>query len=101
MPQFIYVMRPVNPEMAVNPDLWTEADNKMAEDHFAYLTKATEAGQVVLAGRSLDDKGPAVVIFEAENEDEARRFMEGDPFVSMGFANVTLHPYRVALQRKE
>lgn len=32
---------------------------------------------MILAGHSLDGIGPAVVIFEAESEEEARCFMEG------------------------
>ena len=36
---------------------------------------------MILAGRLLDGIGPAVVIFEAESEEEMRCFMEGDPFV--------------------
>lgn len=100
MQQFIYELVPVRPEMVDNPDLWTEDDLKMADDHFAYLSKATDEGRLILAGRSLDGKGPAVVIFEAEDEEAARCFMEADPFVSRGFATATVHPFRVALARK-
>ncbi len=100
MPQFIYNMTPVRPEMVDRPELWTEADNKRAEDHFAYLTKATEEGRLILAGRSLDVKGPAIVIFEADDEVAARVFMEGDPFVSQGFVTAEVYPFRVALQQK-
>jgi len=38
-----------------------------------------------------------VVIFRAESEDDARRFMEGDPFVAEGLFRASLHPFRAAL----
>ena len=45
--------------------------NRIAEAHFAYLQKATREGIVLLAGRSQDGVGPAIVIFEAESEEAA------------------------------
>ena len=97
--QYIYVFDPVRPEMVTDPDAWTEEDIQIAERHFAYLKGATEAGTVLLAGRSLDGQGPAVVIFEVDSEEEARRFMENDPFVSSGLMRANLHPFRAALMR--
>ncbi|HYN88214.1 MAG TPA: YciI family protein [Ardenticatenaceae bacterium] len=98
--QFLYRFEPVRPEMVDNPDLWTEDDVRLAEEHFAYLERATAAGTLLLAGRCLDGEGPAIVIVEARSEDEARRFMENDPFVSGGFARAYLHPFRAPLVRK-
>ena len=96
---FVYVFDPVRPEMVTDPDAWTAEDNRIAEEHFAYLKKATEVGTVILAGRSLDGQGPAVVIFEAVSAEEARRFMENDPFVAGGLMRASLHPFRAALVR--
>jgi uncharacterized protein YciI len=96
---FIYVFDPVRPEMVTDPDAWTEEDNRIAEKHFAYLKNATEEGTVILAGRSLDGRGPAVVILEAATEKEARHFMENDPFVAYGLMRANLHPFRAALVR--
>jgi uncharacterized protein YciI len=97
---YLYQFDPVRPELVTNPDAWTEEDDRIAEAHFAYLKKATEDGIVLLAGRSLDGVGPAIVILEAGSEDEARRFMENDPFVSGGLMRARLHPFRAALVRK-
>jgi uncharacterized protein YciI len=97
--QFIYVFDPVRPELVLDPDAWTEEDTRIASEHFAYLQRATRDGIVILAGRSLDGKGPAVVIFEADTEDDARRFMEADPFVAGGLMRASLHPFRAALVR--
>jgi uncharacterized protein YciI len=98
--QFVYVFDPIRPELVTDPDAWTEEDVRIAEAHFAYLQKATREGTVILAGRSLDGKGPAVVIFEAASEKEAREFMESDPFVSGGLMRADLHPFRAALVRR-
>jgi len=97
---FIYVFDPIRPELVTDPDAWTEEDTRIAEAHFAYLKRATEQGTVILAGRSLDGIGPAVVILEVESEAAARRFMQNDPFVSGGLMRANLHPFRAALVRK-
>jgi len=97
--QFVYVFDPVRPELVTDPDAWTEEDISIANDHFAYLQQATREGVVLLAGRSLDGVGPALVIFEADSESTARRFMEADPFVAGGLMRASLHPFRAALVR--
>jgi len=97
--QFIYVFDPVRPELVTDLDAWTEKDTRIAEEHFAYLKRATEDGIVILAGRSLNGVGPAVVIFEAASEEDARRFMDADPFVAGGLMRANLHPFRAALVR--
>jgi uncharacterized protein YciI len=85
--------------LVTDPDAWTEEDTRIAGEHVAYLQRATQEGIVILAGRSLDGEGPAVVIFEADTEDDARRFMEADPFVTGGLMRASLHPFRAALVR--
>jgi uncharacterized protein YciI len=97
--QFIYAFEPVRPELVTDPDAWTEEDMHIGNEHFAYLQKATREGIVILAGRSLDGVGPAVVILEADSEDRARSFMEADPFVAGGLMRARLHPFCAALVR--
>lgn len=100
MKQFLYQFDPVRPEMITDPDAWTEEDNRIASEHYSYLKRATEAGTVILAGRSLDGVGPAIVILEAISEAEARAFMGEDPFVASGLMRASLHLFRAALVRK-
>lgn len=40
------------------------------------------------------------MIFEAEGEEAARKFMENDPFVSGGLMRASLHPFRAAMIRE-
>ncbi len=63
------------------------------------LQQALTEGILIFAGRSLDGIGPAVVVFEAEDEEEARHFMQEDPFVKYGLFGAELHPFRAALVR--
>lgn len=98
--QFIYTFDPVRPELLTDPNAWTVEDERTAEAHFSYLKRATEEGTVLLAGRSTDGVGPAIVILEAASEGKAREFMESDPFVRGGLMRATLHPFRAALVRQ-
>lgn len=102
MAQFLYQFLPGDrADLATNPDAWTTDDEKIAASHFQYLKDAARVGEVILAGRSSDGIGPAIVIIEAGDHDQARRFMESDPFVSSGLFTASLHPFRAALVRGE
>ena len=97
--QFIYAIEATRPELVTDPDAWTEEENRIAREHFAYLERATKEGTVLLAGRAQDGLGPAIVVFEASSEHAARQFMEGDPFITSGLMRASLHPFRAALVR--
>ena len=101
MPQFLYRFTPGDrPELGESLDAWTEADQEVGERHFAHLKQGAADGIVILAGRSQDWVGPAIVIIEADSESEARAFMESDPFVAEGLFGADLHPFRIALERR-
>ena len=97
--QFIYVLKLV-PRLH-DDKAWTEADKAIGSRHFAHLTAATKAGQVILAGRTLasGEKTFGLVIFEAADEAAARAFMNSDPAVAEKIMTAEVHPYLVALQR--
>jgi len=98
--QFLYVFQPgERPELATNLTAWTEEDEQIGAEHFAYLAAGVADGKVVMAGRSQDGLGPAIVILEVDSEEEALRFMEADPFLTSGLFGASLHPFRTALQR--
>lgn len=98
-PTFLYVLR-LAPNLHQDSG-WTDRERGLVGAHFQYLKAATEAGQVLLAGRTNEplDKTFGLVIFEADDEAAARRFMESDPAVKAGVMLATLHPYAVALKR--
>ena len=98
--QYLYMLRvaPVLQDEAK----WTDKHKAAAVKHFERLKKAAADGKVVLAGRTTEalDKTFGLVIFEADSEAAAKKFMESDPAVVAGVMTATLHPYSVALQRK-
>ena len=98
--QFIYVLKLV-PRLH-SDSAWTKEDNATLERHFARFQEAAKSGQLILAGRTSEpgDKTFGIAIFEAPDEDAARKFMQEDPAVDGGLMTAELHPFAVALQRK-
>ena len=98
--QFIYVLHLV-PRL-YSDSAWTKEDEAAVGRHFARLKKAVEAGEVILAGRTTEpgDKTFGIAIFQATDEKAARSFMESDPAVVAGVMTAELHPFAVALERK-
>ena len=81
---------------------WTEEDKKALHRHFGRFQEAIKAGQLILAGRTSEsgDKTFGIAIFQAKDEAAARTFMEEDPAVAGGLMTAELHPFTVALERK-
>src|SRR6267143_1181523 len=98
--QFIYVLSLV-PRLHAD-SAWTKEDNAALERHFTRFQDAAKSGQLILAGRTSEpgDKTFGIAIFEAPDEDAARKFMREDPAVAGALMTAALHPFAVALQRK-
>jgi uncharacterized protein YciI len=98
--QFIYVLRLV-PRLYAD-SAWTKEDDAVLKRHFARFQEAAKSGLLILAGRTSEsgDKTFGIAIFEAPDEDAARKFMQEDPAVAGGLMTAELHPFAVALQRK-
>ncbi len=75
---------------------------KQLERHLARFQEATKSGQLILAGRTKEpgDKTFGIAIFEAPDEAAARAFMQADPALAGGLMTAELHPFAVALERK-
>ena len=101
MNQFIYFLKPARPGMLTEGPTPEEAET--VSRHFAYLSNLTAKGVMILVGRTQnnDESTMGIAIFEAENEATARKIMENDPAVAGGVMRATLHPYKVALMRKD
>jgi uncharacterized protein len=95
--EWLYAIR--SPRGAEFIENASEEESAVMGEHFAYLKAALEAGRLVLAGPATDGLFPGVVVFEADDEDEARAFMENDPSVRAGVMLAELHPFRVSLLR--
>jgi uncharacterized protein YciI len=98
--QFIYVLHLV-PRLYSDAN-WTKEDTMALDRHFARFKHSIETGELILAGRTLDpgEKTFGIAIFKAKDEAAARTFMESDPAVVAGLMTAELHPFKVALERK-
>ena len=98
--QFIYVLRLV-PRL-YSDAAWTQEDKMALSRHFTRFKHAIETGELILAGRTGEpgDKTFGIAIFEASDEAAARKFMESDPAVVAGLMTAELHPFSIALERK-
>lgn len=96
--QFVYVLRLV-PRLH-DDKAWTDADQAVIKRHVAHLKAATDAGQLILAGRTLEPGSQTfgLVVFHATDEAAARAFMESDPTVADKIMTAELHPYQVAFR---
>lgn len=94
---FLYRIQPVRHEMLTGGS--TESERKTVEEHFAYLKQLTNAGTVLLAGRTrnTDTSSFGIVILSADSEEAARRIMNEDPAVKGRVFRAELFPYRMAL----
>jgi uncharacterized protein YciI len=98
--QFIYVLRLV-PRLYADAN-WAAEDKKVLQRHFVRFQEAIKTGQLILAGRTAEsgDKTFGIAVFQAKDEAAARKFMEEDPAVAGGLMIAELHPFAVALERK-
>jgi uncharacterized protein YciI len=98
--QFIYVLHLV-PRLH-DDKAWTEQDKAAVERHFNRFKTAVESGEVILVGRTEEpgEKTFGIAIFQAADETAARLFMNEDPAVAGGQMTAELHPFRIALERK-
>ncbi|MEZ4523942.1 MAG: YciI family protein [Thermomicrobiales bacterium] len=61
--------------------------------HREYLGKLRESGQLAASGPFTDDSG-ALIIYEADSEEEAVQLLEADPFRQAGvFQSYTMKPW--------
>lgn len=92
---FLYRIQPTRPEMLTYGP--TEQEAATVSEHFLHLKEATERGVVILAGRTLTSESFGIVIFNAENQEEAEMFMRSDPAVRGGVMRAELFPFGLAL----
>jgi uncharacterized protein YciI len=67
--------------------------------HFERFQRLLEEGVIVLVGPTLGPVNTGIAIFEAPDEEAARKIMEEDPVVAGGYARGELRPFRVSLLR--
>jgi len=95
--EFMYTIKPTR--LAMLTDGGTAEENSIVGQHFNYLQDLTAEGTVLMAARTLTT-GPdsfGIVIFYAQDEEEAQAIMDSDPAVAQGVMQAALYPFRIAL----
>jgi uncharacterized protein YciI len=77
----------------------TPQEEAVWDGHFERLQELLAKGVLVLAGPTLGRINTGIAVFEAPDEEAARRIMEEDPVIAGGFARGELRPFRVSLLR--
>jgi uncharacterized protein YciI len=82
---------------------WTAEDQEAVNEHFKYLKIQMNLGKKILAGRTQNDLKDTfgIVIFNAQDDDEAQSFMESDPSIIAKVMIGNLYPYAIALSKFE
>jgi len=94
MPEYLYLIHPYRHGFFDTP---TPEEEAILDEHFTYLKKAAETGTVLLAGPCMDDTF-GLVLFRAENDDDANAFMFDDPSVKKNVMVAELHPIHISIR---
>lgn len=99
--QYIYTIKLI--ERLHDPKKWTNDDEQAINRHFEYLKYQMQQGTMILAGRTQNDLKDTfgIVIFNAQDDDDAQSFMENDPSIQAGVMIGALYPYAIALSKFE
>ena len=96
MAEWIYFIHPPRQDFAAT---MTPEEEAVWSVHFARFERLLAEGTIILVGPTLGTHNTGIAIFEAPDEDTARRIMDEDPVISGGFARGELRPFRVSLMR--
>jgi uncharacterized protein YciI len=96
MPEWIYFIHPPRENFAAT---MTEEESAVWGAHFERFQRLLAEGTIILVGPTLGDVNTGIAIFEAPDEEAARRIMDEDPVIAGGFARGELRPFRVSLLR--
>lgn len=75
----------------------TDEEAAVFSEHFGYLSGLNREDVVRFAGRTDGTVDTGLVVLTADNEEAARRIMEGDPVVAGGIVRAELHPFRLSM----
>ena len=96
MAEWIYFLHPPRENFA---ETMTDEERAVWGVHFERFQRLLAEGVIVLVGPTLGPVNTGIAIFEAPDEEVARRLMEDDPVVAGGYARGELRPFRVSLLR--
>jgi uncharacterized protein YciI len=77
----------------------TEEERAAFAAHAEWLGRLLADGSLILAGPTLGPVNTGIGIFEAPDEETARRIIADDPVARGGFARAELRPYQLGFLR--
>lgn len=77
----------------------TDEEQAVWEEHFQRYQRLLAEGSLILAGPTLGNVNTGIFIFEAPDEDAARRVMNEDPVIAGGYATGELRGFRVSIMK--
>jgi len=77
----------------------TEEERSVWMVHFERLQRLMAEGVMILVGPTLGPVNTGIAVFEAPDEEAARKIMEEDPVIAGGYARGELRPFVVSLLR--
>ncbi|MDQ1516914.1 MAG: hypothetical protein QOE80_2744 [Actinomycetota bacterium] len=77
----------------------TEEERAVWGVHFERFHRLMAEGVMILVGPTLGPVNTGIAVFEAPDEDAARKIMDDDPVIAGGFARGELRPFKVSLLR--
>jgi uncharacterized protein YciI len=96
MSEWIYFIHPPREDFAAT---MTAEEQEAWAVHFARFQRMLADGSLILVGPTLGRINTGIAIFEAPDEEAARRIMDEDPAIAGGFAIGELRPFKVSLLR--
>jgi uncharacterized protein YciI len=96
MAEWIYFLHSPRENFA---ETMTDEEREVWNVHFERFQRLLAEGVIVLVGPTLGPVNTGIAIFEAPDENAARKLMEEDPVVAGGYARGELRPFRVSLLR--
>ena len=96
MAEWVYFIHPPRENFA---ETMTDEENEIWALHFERYEQMLAEGSLILAGPTLGTTNTGIFIFEAPDEEAARRIMTEDPVIGGGYAKGELRPFRVSLMR--
>jgi uncharacterized protein YciI len=77
----------------------TEKEERIVAMHFDGLKKLLIEKRLILAGKTdgINEDTFGIVIFKANNDNEALEMMNDDPAVKQGIMTAKIYPYSIAL----
>jgi uncharacterized protein YciI len=96
MSEWIYFIHPPRSNFAAT---MTPEEKAVWSTHFERFERLLKEGVIILVGPTLGETNTGIAVFEAPDEEAARRIMEEDPTISSGIARGELRPFRISLLR--